>query len=236
MSDKEPTMMQKILATIGIGVTLTGGVKATTEIPIPQETPPISVPGEFDPSDPGDWNDLGEGVGVIIDGIGKKKDDGDDDNEENEKGAGLGDVNNPPEPVENNNNTAEHSDASEAGGYFENRDKYAEGNGTGAEWTAEGTARITGYGDAYYKAEQMKSERERTNDSSEDSNSIEKLPYTQDQIEEHGEGREMDDATLEQLEEKKREVDAFLKRQEEKEVEEEQTAEEAKKQAEAEAE
>ena len=74
------------------------------------------------------------------------------------------------------------------------------------------------YVDAYYKAEQMKSESEKKDDTSENSDSFEKLPHSQEPIGKYSEGREMDDATREQLEEKEREVEAFLKRQEEKEA------------------
>ncbi|HBK28477.1 MAG TPA: hypothetical protein DDZ04_00935, partial [Parabacteroides sp.] len=41
-------------------------------------------------------------------------------------------------------------------------EEYSEGNGTGAEWTAEGIARIHGYSDAYYKALEIQKAQEPT--------------------------------------------------------------------------
>ena len=98
----------------------------------------------------------------------------------------------------------------------EGENKYTEGNGTGAEWTAEGTARINGYVDAYYKAEQIKSESEKDAETSEGSGSLENLSYQSEQSGNHSDGREMDDVTRQQIEDKEREVEEFLARQEEK--------------------
>lgn len=64
--------------------------------------------------------------------------------------------------------------------------KYAEGNGTGVEFTAEGIALANGFVDAYYKAHPMETSHD----------------------------REMDDVSLEQLREKQAICDEFLARHE----------------------